>query len=125
MKKALTYLILFVTISASMSRALVIGAFFVNQNRIAKTLCENRAKPSKHCDGKCYLKKQMAKDAKKEKQSSLPFSVNEILQEFIVMKYPQFEFPVFGKTAITSHFSAYSFSYSHIYFSEIPHPPSV
>ena len=67
----------------------------------------------------------MTKDEKKEKQSSLPFSANEIFQEFIGTKYPQFEFPLFEKMEKTSHFSAYSFAYSHAYFSEIPHPPSV
>jgi hypothetical protein len=53
------------TLFASFSKAFVMGAFLINQANISKTLCENRNQPKKHCEGKCYLKKQMTKDEKK------------------------------------------------------------
>jgi len=39
----------------------VVGLFNVNRDYIAKSLCENRSKPSKKCNGKCYLRKQLKK----------------------------------------------------------------
>lgn len=39
----------------------VLGYWLVNRATIAATLCENRDKPELECDGKCYLKKKMAK----------------------------------------------------------------
>lgn len=87
MKKTLTIFVVMATLFASLSKAFVVGAFLINQSNIAKTLCENRSQPKKHCDGKCYLKKQMTKDEKKDK-SSLPFSVNDLFQEFVWVNTP-------------------------------------
>lgn len=39
----------------------VIGNWKINQSRIANTLCENRNRPSMHCNGKCHLRKQLNK----------------------------------------------------------------
>ena len=33
----------------------------INKAYIAEALCENRDKPQMHCDGKCYLSKQLKK----------------------------------------------------------------
>ena len=38
--------------------------FVINKDFISKTLCENRAKPQMHCNGKCHLKKMMEKEDK-------------------------------------------------------------
>ncbi|MBP6516864.1 MAG: hypothetical protein KA242_07415, partial [Chitinophagales bacterium] len=82
MKKGITIVLTSAILLVSFSKAIVFGAFLLNQSAIAKTLCENRSQPKKHCDGKCYLKKEMTKDEKKDKTNS-PFSVNDILQEFV------------------------------------------
>lgn len=34
--------------------------WLANHDYIARVLCENRDKPGKHCDGKCYLRKKLA-----------------------------------------------------------------
>lgn len=39
----------------------IVGLFNLNREYIARSLCENRNKPSKKCNGKCYLKKQLRK----------------------------------------------------------------
>lgn len=106
-----------------MSRAVVVVAFYVNQQVISQTLCENRNLPAKQCNGKCYLGKQLKEDDKKEKHS-IPFSANEIFQEFIGTKYPLFYFPVNMNSEVKNYTSFYSFAYTHTYFSEIAHPPS-
>ena len=37
--------------------------YAVNYDYIVENLCENRDIPSLHCDGKCYLAKQLAKES--------------------------------------------------------------
>jgi hypothetical protein len=44
------------------SKCLVILDFSLNEDYIAKTLCENRNKAACCCHGKCYLRKRLAKD---------------------------------------------------------------
>jgi len=44
--------------------------YALNYNYIAKVLCENKAKPQMHCNGKCHLMKELAKAAEKEKSDS-------------------------------------------------------
>jgi hypothetical protein len=62
--------------------------YWVNKSYISNTLCENRDKPMLHCNGKCYLarqlkeqakKEQRAPDSKKEKFELLPYCLPESL----------------------------------------------
>lgn len=47
-----------------------IGLYFhINKEFIAQQLCENRNKPEMHCNGKCYLTKQLHK-AEKAQQNA-------------------------------------------------------
>ncbi len=58
--------------------------FELRKEHIIQTLCENRYKPQLHCDGKCYLAKQLQKVAEghardeAQKQSD---SVKRVMQE--------------------------------------------
>ena len=47
----------------------VIG-YAINYNYIASVLCINKQKPKLDCNGKCFLIKQLAKDADAEKPAS-------------------------------------------------------
>lgn len=62
----------FLHIASTVSLALIILAkmmampiflmqYSLNKNFIAENLCENKAKPEMHCNGKCYLSKKLAK----------------------------------------------------------------
>jgi hypothetical protein len=44
--------------------------YLVNYEYISKVLCENKAKPIMHCNGKCHLMKELAKAAENEKPAS-------------------------------------------------------
>jgi hypothetical protein len=44
--------------------------YVVNYEYISKVLCENKAKPMMHCNGKCHLMKELAKAAENEKPAS-------------------------------------------------------
>lgn len=44
--------------------------YYMNQDYIAKNLCENIDKPVLKCNGKCYLAKELAKVAKEQEDES-------------------------------------------------------
>jgi hypothetical protein len=46
------------------------AAYVLNKNYIAGNLCINKDKPATHCDGKCYLAKQMQQQEKQDQQSN-------------------------------------------------------
>lgn len=58
--------------------------FIVNQQEITAKLCENKEKPKLQCNGKCHLKKQLAKIENSEKKedkkqhSNQSFKVEEL-----------------------------------------------
>jgi hypothetical protein len=55
--------ILFICLlAATFSKWFVIASFELNKNYIARTLCVNRNKPFMHCNGHCYLNKQLQKE---------------------------------------------------------------
>jgi hypothetical protein len=62
------------------SKTIIYTAFLINQDYIAKNLCENRNAPEKKCCGKCQLEKRMTGEAQKQDAQlpSLLKSVDEI-----------------------------------------------
>jgi hypothetical protein len=55
------------------SKTIIYLSFKINQDYIAKNLCENRGAPEKHCCGKCQLEKRMKQD--EQNQNSIPSSL--------------------------------------------------
>jgi lipopolysaccharide export LptBFGC system permease protein LptF len=52
--------ILFICVlTATFSQWILIASFDINQKYIASALCENRNHPEKHCNGHCFLNKQL------------------------------------------------------------------
>ncbi|HSD08746.1 hypothetical protein [Flavobacterium sp.] len=54
--------------------------YVVNYDYISKVLCENKAKPMMHCNGKCHLMKELAKasDAENPKSSDKKTTTQQI-----------------------------------------------
>jgi hypothetical protein len=44
--------------------------YMVNYEYISKVLCENKAKPIMHCNGKCHLMKELAKANENDKPAT-------------------------------------------------------
>ncbi|KGO89614.1 hypothetical protein [Flavobacterium suncheonense] len=98
--------------------------FVVNYDYIAKELCENKTKPQLHCNGKCYLKKELAKAAesthpvsqnKKQTQQETEILFLEMLYN-ISFKNNDLQYnPVIKNN--------YSNQYSHLNSDSIFHPP--
>lgn len=125
---------LFITIL--LSTALLGKSFFffgwevwykLDQNRIAREKCENKARPKLKCNGKCYLAKQLKKlEAEERKNSSTgksnPYSVKTETQ-FAVWYEPSVitEFIATNQQRKTNHY--YSDRILNPHESSIFHPP--
>lgn len=66
MKKALAISLVLLVLAASAKDFVIWAGFKINQDFIAKTLCINRDKPEKHCNGKCYLSKKITESKEKD-----------------------------------------------------------
>ena len=73
MKGAVAFLLIAVLLMQIFSMTIIFVSFKINQDYIARNLCENRAIPGEKCCGKCLLKKQLKKDEQKQ-DSRLPSS---------------------------------------------------
>ncbi|WP_343688492.1 hypothetical protein [Chitinophaga sp.] len=52
------------------SQYLISLEYTLNQRYIASVLCVNRDKPDMHCNGKCYLKKQLERDQQQQRNGT-------------------------------------------------------
>ncbi|KAA9325689.1 hypothetical protein [Adhaeribacter soli] len=90
---------LFITISLSLlilvqplSKMLLVLHYQVNRGYIAAVLCENKAKPQLHCEGKCQLKKELKAAATHEaKLPQLLKAQHEILYFHQLPFFPVFQ----------------------------------
>ncbi|WP_051473848.1 hypothetical protein [Aquimarina macrocephali] len=58
--------ILFVALLMLIKPLWPVGEYIMNYDYIVKNLCINKDRPRLKCDGKCYLKKQLAKESDSE-----------------------------------------------------------
>ena len=68
MKRIVPILLVILLLLQSFSKLEVWFGFSLNQSMIEKTLCENRNNPTKHCHGKCHLRKELKKQENAEKR---------------------------------------------------------
>jgi hypothetical protein len=99
---------------------LIVINYELNKVSITQKFCENKAKPTMHCNGKCHLKKQLDKE---EKQQSLPGSLKEKSEVQFHSISVVSELTI-TTAEITPHFS-YSFSYPDAPVLSVFHPPTV
>jgi hypothetical protein len=71
---------MFLLLTQTFSKWLMVAEYNINKEYIAKNLCENRNKPALHCNGKCQLMKKMSAEENQPLNSSgnvivkVPFS---------------------------------------------------
>jgi hypothetical protein len=99
--------------------------FKMEQEQIAKEKCENKGKPMLHCNGKCYLAKQLKRIEQKENQHSQktnpycvkidPWQNNSISPKYpiLIASFEEIYCPTFS----------YSFSLAESDSFSIFHPP--
>lgn len=79
MKKAFAIIVLFAVLISTAGKTAIWAWYKANTDYIAKTLCENKAKPKMHCNGKCYLAKQLKKaDGETKQTPALPQALKEV-----------------------------------------------
>lgn len=59
MKRLLAYLLTLLLLLQSFGRELLVLHFMANQTELAARYCVNKARPRLHCDGRCYLARQI------------------------------------------------------------------
>ncbi len=70
MKRILTILLIFCLLVQSFTSVSFLTFYRFNTSFVAEMFCINKAKPALHCEGKCFLKKQLTKDKQTQEQSS-------------------------------------------------------
>lgn len=78
-----TILLIITVAIQTFSKWMVIAAFEINKDYIAKNLCINRAKPSNCCKGKCFLKKKLDGDEDSPQSSGKILHLDSQLQLFL------------------------------------------
>jgi hypothetical protein len=65
----------------------IVASWWLNQDYIARVLCINQDKPQLHCNGKCYLAKQL-RAANDTEQQQQPLGGKQAFQEIILFCAP-------------------------------------
>lgn len=104
---------------------LPVAAYIINYHYIATELCENKAKPQMHCNGKCHLKKELAKAAENEKPLSGKKSARQESEIIYYLIQDSFEIPVNILFVYPENKTAYTNMYKHIAAFSFFHPPAV
>ena len=99
--------------------------YWVNYKYIANELCENQDKPKLECNGKCHLKKELAKAAREESSNSKD-KKQVSKQEIEILFYQEtFNFESNNISIVSTETSTYySNNYFHLNSSQIFHPPT-
>ncbi|MFD2942397.1 hypothetical protein [Flavobacterium notoginsengisoli] len=97
--------------------------YMVNYHYIATELCENKNAPELHCNGKCHLKKELAKNYKNDTPASNE-KKSETAETFVlfIVKIPAF---FFEENTVSTYIvdTFYSNLYSHLEAVNILRPP--
>jgi hypothetical protein len=81
--KYLAFLLLGIYLSATFRYVMPFIEYESNYEYISTVLCENRDKPSLHCNGKCFLNKEIKKLAKEESRSNQKLQKDTESKEFV------------------------------------------
>ena len=104
------------------SQVVIVAQYYANKDYIAKNLCENKNKPKLHCDGKCCLKKKLAKEGKEH----APGPRNQRSEEVATLFFSENKFEVvhfFRADAAAAHYS-YDELGTASFHASVFHPPS-
>jgi hypothetical protein len=69
LKKLAAILALVCILLQTFSQVVIVAGYYANKDFISRNLCENRDKPTMHCEGRCCLKKKLAKEGKEQAPS--------------------------------------------------------
>lgn len=82
MKQSVSILLLFALAFECFSQLGILAYYQLNRDYIARVLCVNRDKPMMHCNGHCYLKKQLKENRQRENQGAADIGAKSELPLF-------------------------------------------
>ena len=86
--KAFTAILLVTCITIeSTSKGGILISYLANKQYIAENFCANKSNKKLHCNGKCYLIKQLKEEEKKEQSPAQP--INKMYDEEFIMDLPE------------------------------------
>ncbi|HEA19780.1 hypothetical protein LCGC14_1330640 [marine sediment metagenome] len=122
-----SYVILFVATLMLVRPLWPIAEYVMNYDYIVNVLCENKDRPAMHCDGKCYLAKQLAKES--ERGDKNPFGENrsktEIQQIVFFEPLHPMDVPIDFQDEAPDNFKTSRAFIPTLLTSDIAHPPEV
>lgn len=122
MKKLVTLLLVFIVLLQSSTKMAIVAYYQINKDFISSTLCENKAKPMMHCDGKCYLKKKIK--AQESNESKLPGFLKQMPEVSLFMSLFELSLPTPKWQLVAMVFANhYSFTYFSTSQGSIFQPP--
>ncbi|CAM2962614.1 hypothetical protein CHFL109739_10080 [Chryseobacterium flavum] len=97
--------------------------YAVNYNYIVKVLCINKSRPEIHCNGKCYLSKELAKtnDSESSPFQKIKNSGQKILDTYILPETT--EITTTEKLVFFNFSFIYETTYSFLFLTHIFKPP--
>ncbi|WP_418499385.1 hypothetical protein [Flagellimonas sp.] len=121
------YIIPFVALIMLVKPLWPVMEYVANYDYIAKVLCENKDRPQLHCNGKCYLAKQLQKQQKDQDKN--PFgeqrSKTEIQPTVFFQSLLVFDFDTLFQVYPNKNSFLYQGIHSQLFISDIPHPPEM
>ena len=122
MKKSIILLLAFIVISQTLVNV-GIGIYYqLNKTYIIKKYCVNKNNPKLHCNGHCYLSKQLKKAEDKENKSA---QLIKEQTEMISNENPIISLMYFPDFNITKLYPSDSYLYLSDYNPSVIKPPSV
>nr|AWJ66196.1 hypothetical protein [uncultured bacterium] len=122
-----SYIILIVALTMLVKPLWPVAEYIMNYDYIVNVLCENKDKPLLNCDGKCYLAKQLAKEA--EQQGENPFgekqSKLEIQQIVYFQSLPRIDLGMDNQRTKQDNFKSDQVLISRLFTSDISQPPEL
>jgi len=94
-------ILLICLLAATFSQGLVIASYQLNKKYIASTLCINRNNPNAHCNGHCYLCKQLNNESQPASPLNTPGKEKLEVQLFFC-EADAFQFIQVSNTAINN-----------------------
>ncbi|MBP6730968.1 MAG: hypothetical protein KA149_02855 [Chitinophagales bacterium] len=96
LKKLAVYSLLLLLLVQTSGKLAILGYYTLNKKYITENLCVNRSKPKMHCNGHCYLSKQLKKsDEREQKQAQNIAKENEDIISSPYSNLVKEYFPVF------------------------------
>jgi hypothetical protein len=119
-KRVGTILLLIVFFAQCFAQSFILVKFYVNQSYY-QSICENKARPMLHCNGKCQLAKRLKQAEKKDQQNSsrhLDNNNNEVIC------FPASSYNFCCASLLKNHFGHFQDNHTVEFPVSIFHPPS-